>query len=168
MQLQFMSSEISFNQKLYIFWLNFIAISPSFTFRLQQSPPTELPVCDKKPLNNIFIAANGAVSPCVFLNPPIQGDLKWYKDGHSYPQFSSIFGDLQVNSLKRILQGQQFKNFCEKYKSRKDFYENALSKVSYSMSGVDQLELAKKQISKMFNNYPVPTPCKYCHKTDGF
>lgn len=167
-QLQFLSSKMSLKQKLNRFWLNLIAFSPSFTFKLKQFTPTELPVCDKNPINNFFIAANGTVSPCVFLNPPMHNNLNWSKNGDSCPQPPTIFGDLQNTSLKQILLDKEFSDFRMRYKSRKAFYEQALSQVTYSMSGLEQLEVAKSEIAEMFMNNPPPIPCKHCHKIDGF
>ena len=60
-----------------------------------QFRPTLTPVCDKNPLNCVFIRATGDVSPCVYLSPPVSEDVAWLYKGIEWRQKPLIFGNIK-------------------------------------------------------------------------
>ncbi|MBU1234571.1 MAG: radical SAM protein, partial [Proteobacteria bacterium] len=66
---------------------------------LRPFQPTLVPVCDKNPLNSLFISARGDVSPCVFLCPPLEQEMTWYHKNLKIRQKPLSFGNVQNMSL---------------------------------------------------------------------
>lgn len=166
--LQYLHLHKPFRVKLHRAWMNALAISGKFDFTLRSYAPSLTPVCDKYPGQSLFISAAGEVSPCVFLNPPIEKGIVWQKDCQNSFQEPVIFGSLHHSSLQEIIDTDGYKEFMQPFEKRLEFYQQTLAKVGYSMEGAEQLELAVKKISRMFAATPVPSPCQLCRKIDGF
>jgi MoaA/NifB/PqqE/SkfB family radical SAM enzyme len=132
--------------------------------QLQLPPfkPVLQPICDKNPLSSCFIAADGAVAPCVFLYPPVTGN------NTKKPLTQISFGSLSKDSLETIWQNEQFQAFRKPFKVRLKLYEQEMAKVGVDLDGIDQLERAKKRIQQAFTNIPVPECCSCCAKIKGF
>ena len=136
--------------------------------RLPTNTPSLLPVCDKNPLDNLFIAADGSVSPCVFLNPPISREFSWLSDCCDTQKTPIRFGNLHQDDLDTVWNQESYRTFRQKFQSRIDIYQHYLGKVGYDMDGIEQLEQARKTIRKAFHDNPPPLPCRGCTKLLGF
>ena len=130
--------------------------------------PTLTPVCDKNPLNNIFISANGDVSPCVFLAPPVGDEIIWQHNGLDVCQRRVVMGNLKDRTLKEIWKTDEYETFREKFRQRKEYYDEKLSTVSYSLSGCCELETARDKINNYFISHSAPKQCLACAKRKGY
>jgi MoaA/NifB/PqqE/SkfB family radical SAM enzyme len=138
--------------------------------RLNLKPfhPTLTPVCDKNPLNNIFINANGDVSPCVFLAPPVGDEIIWQHSGVDVCQRRFVLGNLKELTLKEIWETDEYETFREKFRQRKEYYEEKLSTVSCLLSGCCELETARDKIQNYFISHSAPKQCLACAKLKGY
>ena len=136
--------------------------------RFPSNTPSLLPICDKNPVDNLFIGADGSVSPCVFLNPPINREFSWLPDYRDSKKMPIRFGNLHQDDLDTIWNREFYKNFRDKFKRRIDIYQHYLGKVGYDMDGIEQLEQARKTIRSAFHENPPPLPCRGCTKLLGF
>lgn len=167
-KLQYIFQKNNLTQKLQRAWLNILSISGRLDFSLRSYTPSLSPICDKIPGQSLFISAKGDVSPCVFLNPPVKNGIVWQDRGKRQFQKPEIFGNIHQTPLNTILEDTGYREFVGIYERRIKFYSNALSKVSYSLEGAEQLERATKKIARMFQENPPPIPCTHCRKLDGF
>ena len=135
---------------------------------LKQFHPTLTPVCDKNPLNNVFISANGDVSPCVFLCPPIKKELTWYQEEMEIRQKPLIFGNVQDDSLAEIWQSPEYCHFRDRFRKRKEYHDRQLAGISPSFAGSGELDWAVKAIKHHFSTHPAPQSCAACVKLDGY
>ncbi len=147
---------------------NVSALLGRMKLNLKPFYPTLTPVCDKNPLNNIFISANGDVSPCVFLAPPVGEAIVWHHSGKDVRQRRFVMGNLKTLTLKEIWETGEYASFREKFRQRKEYYDEKLSKVSYSLSGSCELETARDKIQNYFISHPAPMQCMACAKLKGY
>ncbi len=80
----------------------------------------DVPVCEENPLRNLYISADGEVSPCVYLYPPLPSPFKRIFCSKEYWQekvsFGNIFGD-PVSAIWNRGNYEQFRNrFSEREK----------------------------------------------------
>ncbi|BHH82114.1 radical SAM protein [Desulforhopalus sp. 52FAK] len=155
------------------FWLtrvaaNLAGLPGGITLKMKSFAPTLTSVCDKNPINNLFISASGDVAPCVFLAPPVKGPVNWYgKDGGA-TQNSVSMGNLRTQSLKEIWEGEKYQRFREQFRVRREYHEKRLSTVSCSLAGASQLESAVTLTQNFLTTHPPPGECQYCSKLDGY
>jgi MoaA/NifB/PqqE/SkfB family radical SAM enzyme len=137
-----------------------------------QLPPFQaslLPVCDKNPLAGCFIAADGSVSPCVFLAPPAAGQQEhWYNRNGSFPAPRKCFGTLHSINLDQIRQSSTYRAFRNSFKERRAVYDREMAEIGIDLDGIENLERAQKRIRRAFKNMPVPDCCSRCVKMEGF
>lgn len=129
------------------------------------------PVCDKNPLQSLFITSRGEVSPCVFLAPPLSQDnntVSWMRNEQIFQQPVTIMGDLTRTSLPEIWENRGYKKFREIYRKRLTYHDQLLSRVSYSLAGSKQLEYSVEKIKQYFRQNPPPEMCRGCYKVDGY
>jgi MoaA/NifB/PqqE/SkfB family radical SAM enzyme len=144
------------------------ALLGKIILQLRPFHSTLTPVCDKNPLNSLFISVDGDISPCVFLCPPVEQGITWYHRGGKRKQKPLIFGNIMDSSLTEIWESPAYRQFRGKFLIRREFHERKLSKVSYSLSGSAALDNAVKAINYYFQANPPPGECLACAKLDGY
>jgi MoaA/NifB/PqqE/SkfB family radical SAM enzyme len=89
--------------------------------RLQLPPlsPSLTPICDKNPLSNLSISADGTVAPCVFLNAPTSSPIAWLGNGNQTSSF--CLGNIGEQSLDAIWQSRTYTDFRGCFARRKKF-----------------------------------------------
>jgi len=135
---------------------------------LRTFQPTLTAVCDKNPLNSLFISAVGDVSPCVFLCPPVNKEINWYYKELNHSQAALCFGNIRDSSLAEIWDNPAYREFRETFRKRAEYHDRKLSRVNYSAAGSVELEAAVKAITTYFSSHPPPKACSACAKMDGF
>lgn len=131
--------------------------------------PELSPVCDKNPTKSLFISANGSVSPCVFLCPPLERNIQLFlSPDTSIVQKKCVFGNLQKETLQQISKRETYKLFRRKFLERSEYHDSQLAKVEYSMAGPILLERSLKKIQHFFKEHPAPDQCTHCNKLEGF
>ena len=167
--LQFFPDPLTPGHKWLRFWSNFLALGKDdFRFSLRPFVPEKLPMCDKDPMTSCYVAADGSVSPCVFLNPPVPQGIQWKKGEKIRFQSPVIFGNLADQDLDVIYNGGEYRAFCRRFQDRVELYGRAMSKVGYSMEGSAQLDQANAKIARGFEVHLPPEPCRFCRKLEGF
>ena len=118
----------------------------------------DVPVCEENPLRNLYIAANGEVSPCVYLYPPLTSPFKRIFCGEEYWIEKVSFGNIFSDPFPAVWSREnyeQFKNrFIERRKGFRDLY----------LSLWDSPKLKNSQNKTLPEP---PDPCKTCHKILG-
>jgi len=119
----------------------------------------DIPVCEENPLGNLYISAEGEVSPCVYLYPPLPSPFKRIFCGKEHciekVSFGNIFRD-PFSAIWNRANYEQFRNrFIEREKSYKDLYFSLWD--SNRSRNLEAARLADP-----------PEPCKTCHKILGF
>ena len=84
------------------------------SFPLEMKP---LPVCGEDPLNNIYISEDGNVSPCVYLNLPMQEIPRIFCDEKNVIPRTS-FGIISEQSLFEIWSSAEYVLFRKKHEHR--------------------------------------------------
>ncbi len=137
--------------------------------QLPQFLPDLTPICDKNPLASCFVAADGSVSPCVFLNPPTSSKpYNWYTKNGYLPVPVQKFGNLHQEPFAQIWQKPEYRKFRNAFKERVAIYEKEMSRVGCGMDATDKLDYARNHIRKAFRKHPVPDCCHFCSKMEGF
>ncbi len=131
--------------------------------------PELLPVCSKNPLAGCFIAADGSVSPCVFLHPPAANKQEfWFSRNSRFPVPGQDFGSLHNNDLEQIRQSSAYQAFCKPFQQRQEVYDREMAGIGIDLDAIEKLEQAKIRIREAFLNIPVPDCCSRCPKMEGF
>ncbi len=130
--------------------------------------PSLLPVCSKNPIQNLSIAADGSVSPCVFLNAPMVQSINGFGKGQPVGLSPFHFGNINQKPLEKIWNSESYRDFRNCFMRRVTIYQQALARVGYDMDGIEQLERAKEHIQEEFAHNPPPNPCVGCNKLLGY
>ena len=120
--------------------------------------PREMAVCAENPLRNLYIAVNGEVSPCVYLNPPVPSPFKRIFQGKEFPVDKVSFGNLFREPLDRVWKDRDYAHFRECFARRKSLFDE----MSTSLWDPDRLK-------GLGNSPPPPSPepCRTCYKMLG-
>jgi hypothetical protein len=129
-----------------------------------------LPVCDKNPLENIFIGSDGAVSPCVYLCPPIHGPLRRFVDGRIEHKQRVVMGNLHQLTLQQIWWLPDYVAFRQAFQRRKALYDARMPPMQTDFQGLENLERAMADIRRCFceDAYQPPAPCRGCAHLMGY
>jgi MoaA/NifB/PqqE/SkfB family radical SAM enzyme len=76
------------------------------------------PVCSEDPLNNLYVSEDGRVSPCVYLNLPVDELHRiFHGEKTSFPRV--FFGDIGEKSLLETWSDPEYASFRKKFEKRK-------------------------------------------------
>jgi MoaA/NifB/PqqE/SkfB family radical SAM enzyme len=119
---------------------------------------TDVPVCEENPLRNLYISAEGEVSPCVYLHPPLPSPFKRIFCGREHWIEKLSFGNVFQTPFSAIWSGAPYVDFRSRFVERdKQSRELFLSLLDGAKSTAPQQE-----------TFPdPPDPCKSCHKILG-
>jgi MoaA/NifB/PqqE/SkfB family radical SAM enzyme len=118
----------------------------------------DIPVCAENPLGNLYISADGEVSPCVYLYPPLPSPFKRIFCGKEYWVEKVSFGNIFREPFSTIWNHGNYeqlrKRFMEREKSFKELYLSLWDSPKFKSSPDNILP------------HP-PESCKTCHKILG-
>lgn len=147
---------------------NACALFANMKLNLKPLYPSLTSVCDKNPHCSLFISANGDVSPCVFLAPPVENGIFWQQDGRRVYQKPLVMGNVNDLTLQEIWENPNYRAFRDKFRQRSEYHDKRLAGVSYSFSGAVELETAIEEIKRNFISHPAPDHCLACAKLQGY
>lgn len=118
----------------------------------------EVPLCSENPLRNLYISVSGNVSPCVYLNPPVDSPFLRIYDGRDFRIEKVKFGNIFGEPFEKIWHREAYVDFRDCFQKRKkrfdDLYESLLNPDRFG-------SLDKRPLP------PPPLPCQSCHKMWG-
>lgn len=118
----------------------------------------DVPVCLENPLRNLYISVKGSVSPCVYLNPPVDSPFLRIYDGKDFQTEKVKFGDILNESFEEIWKREEYGAFRDCFTQREKRFEEMYS----SFLDPDRLRSIEK------GPLPAPpVPCQTCHKMWG-
>lgn len=118
----------------------------------------DVPICSENPLRNLYISVKGSVSPCVYLNPPVDSPFLRIYDGKEFLIEKVKFGDIFNAPFEKTWEGEEYVNFRDSFTRRQEHF--------------DELALALWDPDRRRNTSPkpippTPLPCQTCHKMWG-
>lgn len=117
--------------------------------------PRDVAVCAENPLRNLYISADGEVSPCVYLGPPIRSPFKRIFCGEEHGTERVSFGNVFREPVEEIWNKKEYTAFRERFMERERF-SAALYESLMDMKRIERTP------------YPdPPRPCATCHKMLG-
>lgn len=123
---------------------------------LPASTPQDVAVCSENPLENVYISADGEVSPCVFLQPPVTAPFTRIFCNTEYPTFPVSFGNVFRQSFETIWESDGYRKFRGAFVARQKRWKQAYESL---------LQLRPADPSPLPEP---PSPCRTCHKMLGF
>jgi MoaA/NifB/PqqE/SkfB family radical SAM enzyme len=117
-----------------------------------------VPVCAENPLRNLYISAEGEVSPCVYLYPPLPSPFKRIFCEKEFRMDKVSFGNIFKEPFSAIWNSGAYQEFRNRFIKREKEY-----KESY-------FSLLQNPRLKNFEDNSFsepPEPCKTCHKILG-
>ncbi len=115
----------------------------------------EVSTCPENPLRSLYISVNGDVSPCVYLNPPVESQFVRIFKGEANKMEKVVFGNLFCESLNAVWSREQFRVFREAHKEREEAKKRLFeSLMNFKLSSECRLP-------------PLPLVCQNCHKIYG-
>jgi MoaA/NifB/PqqE/SkfB family radical SAM enzyme len=118
----------------------------------------DVPVCEENPLRNLYISADGEVSPCVYLYPPLLSPFKRIFCGKEYWIEKMSFGNIFRDPFPAIWDQKNYQQFRKRFTDR----EKAFRELYFSLWDSPKMKNAQD------NSLPEPPePCKTCHKILG-
>ncbi|MBW1759028.1 MAG: radical SAM protein [Deltaproteobacteria bacterium] len=125
-------------------------------------------VCELDPLRILFISSNGTVSPCVYLNLPIDGMIPRIFCGTKIkvPQLS--FGNINSQDLIEIWDNREYREFRKNYVRRAELLAKAYKNIDFDLFGtMDRMKKAEREVEKGLKVLPLPSSCRTCYKAYG-
>ena len=117
-----------------------------------------VPVCAENPLRNLYISAEGEVSPCVYLYPPLPSPFRRIFCEKEYRTDKVSFGNIFKEPFSAIWNNGRYKEFRNRFTQRAKEYNEAY------FSLWDSPKFHNPQ-DKVFSD--PPEPCNTCHKILG-
>jgi MoaA/NifB/PqqE/SkfB family radical SAM enzyme len=119
---------------------------------------SDVAVCEENPLETLYIAVDGEVSPCVYLNPPLPSPFKRIFCGNEHQVERVSFGNIFTEDFDVIWNRSGYERFRECFEQRRKVYQDRYGWL-----------YGKGDISKPEDG-PLPDPpepCRTCHKMLG-
>ncbi len=119
---------------------------------------SEVAVCEENPLATLYVAVDGEVSPCVYLNPPISSPFRRVYCGKYHEVERVSFGNIFREDFREIWGRTGYENFRECFVRRKKSFEERYG------------WLAGKGEVRKIDADPLPGApegCRTCHKILG-
>ena len=120
-------------------------------------------MCAASPIDTMFVTANGDISPCVYLNLPVEGNIKRIFCGKEEEIQKISFGNINYEELINIWENKNYKEFRDKFNRR----INAHLKILPSEMSISALDEYYKKYTNMLKDYSLPDICKNCYKAYG-
>lgn len=117
----------------------------------------EVLMCEENPLANIYISSDGFVSPCVYLNFPLENIPRIFC-GKNYMIKRTCFGDIAREDLFDIWNKGEYREFRQRYRRRAELFRD----VSFDF-GLQKIEEKMKRLREV----PLPEVCRTCYKAYG-
>ncbi len=127
-------------------------------FRAYPLGMEEVFICEEDPLANVYISSDGYVSPCVYLNFPIENIPRIFC-GKNYAVKRTYFGNIAREDLFDIWNKEEYKEFRQKYRKRAELLMN----IPLDFGDIQKL---REKIEKL-RDAPLPEVCKTCYKAYG-
>ena len=118
----------------------------------------DVPVCAENPLGSLYISAEGEVSPCVYLYPPLPSPFKRIFCGEEYLTEKVSFGNIFRDPFSAIWGAGDYTDFRNRFHERKKEYRDLF----FSLWDSPKLKDAEDYVLP-----EPPEPCKSCHKILG-
>lgn len=151
------------------FWLRLSVLWHRTSLGLPSMKGQPTPVCPKNPLENLFVGADGTVSPCVYLNPPLKSTVPLFRRGQLEETPRIIMGRLTEQSLDEIWQSVDYRAFRHAFRQRVEAYQRHMVGIKPDWDGLAKLEAAVARLRSLFRRrLAPPVPCRGCPHLEGF
>ncbi len=118
----------------------------------------DVPVCAENPFGSLYISAEGEVSPCVYLHPPLPSPFRRIFCKKEYLTEQVAFGNIFKESFATIWNSGHYEAFRNRFREREKTYQD----LYFSLLDGPRLKNPEE------NSFPdPPEPCKSCHKIIG-
>ena len=117
-----------------------------------------LVVVAENPLRNLYISAEGEVSPCVYLYPPLPSPFRRIFCEKEYRTDKVSFGNIFKEPFSAIWNSSNYQEFRNRFIKREKEYKESY----FSLLESPRL---KNPEENAFSE--PPEPCKTCHKILG-
>ncbi len=119
---------------------------------------TDASVCEENPLRNLYVSAEGDVSPCVYLYPPLLSPFSRIFCSRTYSVEKVGFGNIFRESFPAIWNNENYKNFRNRFGKREEKFREAY------LSFWDKTPMKHREETV----FPEPPEsCQSCHKILG-
>jgi MoaA/NifB/PqqE/SkfB family radical SAM enzyme len=144
-----------------------LAAKLKLSFRHYPLEMEELLVCELDPTKNLFIAHDGALGPCVYLNQTRgDGEIPRIFCGKNYTIRRLYFGNACKEGIAGILEKPVWREFTQVFRRRKEIYTQAFGALSSELSFAD-LKEAEECVERLLSRNPLPETCATCYKAYG-
>lgn len=120
--------------------------------------PRVTPVCEEDPLRNLFVTADGDLSPCVYLCPPVPQEFPRWFCGTEHQVRRVRFGNLLREPLDAVWANPEYAAFRERFARRRQRHRllSAVGRAWRAGPGPSEADLPEP-----------PEACRTCHKMLG-
>jgi MoaA/NifB/PqqE/SkfB family radical SAM enzyme len=152
-----------------MFWLRLSVLWHRTALGLPSMKGQPTAVCPKNPLENLFVGADGTVSPCVYLNPPLNSTIPRLVEGGVMEFPRVIMGRLTEQNLDDIWNQPAYRRFRYAFEQRVKAYAAHMAGIRPDLDGLAKLERSVDRLRALFSG-PLrpPEACRLCPHLQGF
>ena len=121
--------------------------------------PMESGICNENPLKNLYISAEGEVSPCVYLYPPVPSPFTRVHFGEEFSTSKVSFGNIFTQSFPDIWNSGAYRDFRKCFQERERVAQAARQALFGLEPGAAQDAMREMPAA--------PEACRKCHKLYG-
>jgi len=152
-----------------LFWLRLSVLWHRTALGLPSMKGQPTAVCPKNPLENLFVGADGTVSPCVYLNPPLNSTVPRLVEGAVMESPRIIMGRLPYQTLDDIWNQPVYRSFRYAFEQRVKAYETHMVGIGPDLDGLVKLERSVDRLAALFSgSLRPPEACRQCPHLQGF
>jgi MoaA/NifB/PqqE/SkfB family radical SAM enzyme len=118
----------------------------------------DVPVCAENPFGSLYISAEGEVSPCVYLYPPLPSPFKRIFCDKVHLTEKVTFGNILRDPFPAIWSRSNYEAFRNRFHAREKAYRD----LCFSLWDSPRLNASSDDVLP-----ESPEPCKTCHKILG-
>lgn len=126
----------------------------------------ELVMCELNPLGQVFVSCEGLVSPCNYINFPMDGPIPRMFCGEESSIERTYFGDISKEAFSEIWKNPGYQEFRHSYEKRKLAKDRIFGGLDLDADPVEIRE-AEGRLKTELKSLPVPEVCRTCYKAYG-
>lgn len=137
-------------------------------FQVYPLQPRSVPYCEASPLEELYITWDGQVSPCVYLNLPLEGNgIPRVHRGERVSVPRTSFGNIGEEDLEAIWATAAYRDFRDRFAARVHSCYQTDGYTCFGRTDDGRFQDVSEKARQRLRHLPLPPVCRSCYKGRG-